>query len=136
MFVKRIGDNKSSPPPPFKCIRSTQPNPNNTTQPASLSDNLSQLPSLDLSSKDKSVERESPSVAFTNIAHIYQPVNNLTIEERKRAPAICGIKRGSQEYRLTTEAAAPSPYAMHNPNDDKIGMNNKIVYVIPGMERL
>ena len=122
MFVKRIGEEKPSPPPPFKRIQLNQSNPNKTTQPASSSDNGSHQPTLDLSSKDKSVKRELPSVAFTNAAHIYCPVQGLTIEERRRAPAISGIKCGSQEYWLTDEAAAPSLYAMHNPN------NNKIVY--------
>ena len=96
MFVKRIGDNKISLPPPFKRIQSNQTNPNKTTQPASLSYNASQLPTLDFSSKDKSIKREMPPVAFTNAAHIYCSINNLTIKERKRAPAISGIKRRSQ----------------------------------------
>ena len=123
MFVKCIDNNKASPPPPFKRIRSTQPNPNKTTQPASLSDDSSQLPTLDLSSKNKSIKRELPPVAFTNAAHIYQPVNNLTIKERKRAPAICGIVCGFQKYRLTEEAAASLSYARHNSNHNKIGYN-------------
>ena len=71
MFVKCIGDNKTLLLPPFKRIWSTQPNLNKTTQPASLLDDLSLLPSLYLSSKDKSIERELPPVAFTNAAHIY-----------------------------------------------------------------
>ena len=85
MLMKRIGDNKSSSLTPFKRIRSNQPNHDKNAQPPSSSNNAYHQPTLDLSSKDKSIKKELPPIDFTNVSHIYYPVKGLTIEEQKRA---------------------------------------------------
>ena len=96
--MKRIGDDKSIPPP-FKQFSSNLSNQDKTSHPPS--DDGSQDRALDLSSKDKSIHKDMPPVAFTTTAHIYCPVKNSTTKELKRAHAILRIKRVSQKYRVT-----------------------------------
>ena len=97
MFVKRIGYDKLSSLT-SKHIWSNQPKQDKIIHPPFLSDNDSHNPALDLSIKDKSIDKDFSPVDFTNVAHIYCPVKKLTIKELKRAPAISGIEHGSQEY--------------------------------------